>query len=631
MTCDTLLLFILAVHIFIGEVIPSHHLKSRQAQHRPNALVNFEVMAPPVASKGKKFCEVKLIEHTFASSYGKPATVNFVPPTDCGPAGSWASVVFNLTATSRGRQYDRLVQVFLDEVEIWRSSTPEPTKKGIIWTATRDMSRYMPLLAKCSPLTLVLNNIVDPKLKLDGQYEVTLSARFYVPTTDFPAVAQLGEISTVGHDEGYRIEKQLNFAKNTATAFVEIFASGSEQEEFWYNNVPDEALPRLDPNKTGSFTGAGSFREVQLLIVITLTKCPQDGKLAGVAYPFPVIYTGGILLSWWRPIAAIGALNAPSYTMDITPFVPLLTDDKNHNFTIVVEGQGQGNTSTNPKWILSGSVGITLDPSGARTTGKLESVHSTPHFKTTPLPDDAQGRIRFKTEASRQLSLKATVVTGTTGQQSVSVTQDFKFSNVQIQAASGKFSNVLQSSEGLTESVHNGATHLHDEFSYPFNLTMTQTTPDQNGTVISGHLSHGYTRTEDHVYPAGSKSKIVTQQTSEGDLLLDGDGRAVSGIGRTSQQYTFKNEAGEDYSRDIEIFNITKVIRDRISGTLASPSTRLDESKLNQIQLPGPDPLDNVAFIITDFFDNSFFGSPIRLINNNLDASSTTSFPEIYT
>lgn len=350
MACYTLSLFIVAVCFFMGEVIPSDHsklLQSRQAQHRPNALVNFEVMAPPIVPKGGEVCEIKLIEHTFVNSYGKPATVDFVPPTDCGPAGSWASVVFNLTATSRGKQYDRLAQLFLNETEIWRTSTPEPTNQGIIWTVTRDMTRYMPLLANPNPLTLVLNNIVDQKLKLDGEYEVTLSARFYVPTTEFPAVAHLGQISTVGHDEGHKIEEQLNFPKNTATAFVEIFASGSEREEFWYNNVPDETLPRLDPNKTGSFDGAGSFREVQLLI---------DGALAGVAYPFPVIYTGGILLSWWRPIAAIGALNAPSYTMDITPFVPLLSDGENHNFTIIVEGQGQGNGSTNPKWIISGSM-----------------------------------------------------------------------------------------------------------------------------------------------------------------------------------------------------------------------------------------------------------------------------------
>lgn len=94
----------------------------------------------------------------------------------------------------------------------------------MILYSTRDMSRYMPLLAKSNPLTLVLNNIVDPKLKLDGQYEVTLSARFYVPTTNFPAVAQLAEISTVGHDEGYRIEKQLNFPKviNHPTLLISV-------------------------------------------------------------------------------------------------------------------------------------------------------------------------------------------------------------------------------------------------------------------------------------------------------------------------------------------------------------------------------------------------------------------------
>ncbi|EGG03240.1 uncharacterized protein MELLADRAFT_90243 [Melampsora larici-populina 98AG31] len=603
MTCNTLFKLFLAVYFFIGEVVPSPHLNSRQVQHRPDALVNFEVMAPPVVPKDGKFCDVKLIEHTFVSSYGHPATVNFVPPTNCGPVGSWASVVFTLTATSQGRQYDRLAQLFLNNVEIWRTSTPEPIKRGIIWTVDRDVTRYMPLLSKPNPLTLSLNNTVYPTENLTGQFEVTLSARFYAPTTAFPAVAQLGQIVPLGYDEGSKIEKPLTLPKNTATAFVEIFASGSQQEEFWlqYTNVPDKLLPRLDPKNTGSYRGGGPYREVQLLI---------DGQLAGVVYPFPVIYTGGILLTWWRPIAAIGASNAPSYTLDITPFVPLLTDDKNHNFTIMIGGQEPG--LSKPSWVLSGSVGITLDPSGTRTTGTLDSVVTKPYQKSTPLPDDAQGRINFKTEASRQLSLKATVITGTKGKQSVTVTQDFKFSNTQIITASGDYSNMIQSSEGLSQSVHNGVPLLQDKFSYPMNLTMIQTAPSANLSIFSGQLSHGYTRTEDHIYPAGSKSDIVNTQNSEGNLHFDGKGQAISGIGRTSQQYTFKNKGG-DYSRDVEIFNITNVIRNKISGSLALPA-KPDGANPNQVMLPASLTQD-LPRVTTDSFGNTFLDSPVTLIH----------------
>lgn len=373
------------------------------------------------------------------------------------------------------------------------------------------------------------------------------------------------------------------------------------QEEFWYTNVIDELLPRLDPNKTGSYRGGGPFREVQLLI---------DGQLAGVAYPFPVIYTGGILLSWWRPIAAIGAFDAPSYTMDITPFVPLLADEKNHNFTIVIGGQERG--LDKPQWAISGSVGFTLDPSGTQTTGKLESVLTTPYAKSIPLPDDAQGNIRSKTEASRKFSLNATVITGTKGKQSVTVTQDFKFSNTQMQTPSGDFSNVLQTSEGLSQSVHNGLPLLQDKFSYPMDMTLNQTAPSSNLTIFSGQLSHGYTRTEDHIYPPGSKSDIVTTQKSDGELRFDGTGSAISGIARTSQQYTFKNKGG-DYSRDVEIFNVTNVIRNKISGSLAPPLSKPAGANADQtFSLAAEQDLPRTNF---KSLDNTFLGSPVRLVH----------------
>lgn len=79
----------------------------------------------------------------------------------------------------------------------------------------KDMSRYMPLLAKSDiQLSLFLNNIIDPALNLTGKYEVTLSARFYEPTPDFPAALRADKIMTLGHATGIKIhEKHIRFPK----------------------------------------------------------------------------------------------------------------------------------------------------------------------------------------------------------------------------------------------------------------------------------------------------------------------------------------------------------------------------------------------------------------------------------
>lgn len=74
-------------------------------------------------------CQDTLVVHSFGFSYGKPYVGVYNPPR-C----SFNRVSWNLTVTSAGRQFDRLGSVFLGNVEVFRTSTAEPTAKGIIWT-----------------------------------------------------------------------------------------------------------------------------------------------------------------------------------------------------------------------------------------------------------------------------------------------------------------------------------------------------------------------------------------------------------------------------------------------------------------------------------------------------------------
>lgn len=140
-----------------------------------------------------------------------------------------------------------------------------------------------------------------------------------------------------------------------------------------------------------------------------------------------------------RPITAIGALEAPSFTLDITPFVPLLTDRCSHNFTIIVRGDEADNGTTNPEWIISGSVGITLDPSGTRTKGKLTSHDTQSLINKRPLSHDEEGRIVFTTEASHELFMTAEVVTGSQGSRMVQVQQKLSYVNTQTWTPGGSF------------------------------------------------------------------------------------------------------------------------------------------------------------------------------------------------
>lgn len=82
-----------------------------------------------VIDSGRPTCQEVLVVHSFAYSYGEPFVGNYTPPS-C----AFNRVTWNLTVTSAGRQFDRLGIVYLGDVEVFRTSTAEPTADGIEWT-----------------------------------------------------------------------------------------------------------------------------------------------------------------------------------------------------------------------------------------------------------------------------------------------------------------------------------------------------------------------------------------------------------------------------------------------------------------------------------------------------------------
>lgn len=77
--------------------------------------------------------------------------------------------------------------------------------------------------------------------------------------------------------------------------------------KFWWSNAPQSAIDTFP--RYGRLYGYSPFREIQLLI---------DGMLAGVAWPFPTIFTGGIVPGLWRPVVGIDAFDLKEYEVDIT-------------------------------------------------------------------------------------------------------------------------------------------------------------------------------------------------------------------------------------------------------------------------------------------------------------------------
>lgn len=102
-----------------------------------------------------------------------------------------------------------------------------------------------------------------------------------------------------------RLQTTVSLPRNAVSAIVEIQATGNYQDEFWYYNLPNEYLQYVPPDTT---YGTSSFREVRLLV---------DGQIAGIVFPYPVLFTGAFVPTVCIPIAFYHGSIAKKYRFGV--------------------------------------------------------------------------------------------------------------------------------------------------------------------------------------------------------------------------------------------------------------------------------------------------------------------------
>ncbi|KAG9453605.1 hypothetical protein H6P81_006509 [Aristolochia fimbriata] len=137
----------------------------------------YQVTRPLPTDGTTPSCSLPLLSHDFADTYGSPpVSIDYSPPADC--PGEWTSVVIEFNASCRGEQYDRIAAVWIDGVELLRTSTAEPTEDGIFWSVRKDVTRYASVFRRSDAiLSVMLENIVNEVFT--GVYHVNVSAYYY--------------------------------------------------------------------------------------------------------------------------------------------------------------------------------------------------------------------------------------------------------------------------------------------------------------------------------------------------------------------------------------------------------------------------------------------------------------------
>ena len=546
-------------------------LVSRALNDTSSLLDCFQVAAP-VDSPTKPNCQQTLMVHTFGWSYGIPYVGQYTPP-NC----DFDRVSFNFTVTSAGRQFDRLGLMFFNDTEIWRTSTAEPTANGIIWSYEKDMTNFLSLFKEPQKIIFDLGNIVDDTYT--GSWYTTLTATFFTEGTSFepadiiiPVSARksssdLSSAFVVPDSPAFNI---ITIPQNVKKAVFSISACGQAAEEFWWSNVLSSDTNIFDGT---TLYGYSPFRELQLLI---------DGKLAGVAWPFPVIFTGGIVPGFWRPVVGIDAFDLREDEIDITAFLPLLCDGKEHSFEIRVAGisdDGQGNgvlvDTVGSNWVVTGKLFIWLDSVGHITTGTLPTISSAAPVlrvvsSTTKTGNGTVSALDYSVKAARSFSVSS-IIRSSAGKRTASWKQDLTYANAGTFSNSGNNQINKQTTSGNDAS--SGLISYSKSFQYPLNVISTYTVLAGGNYTITGDMSRGknvqkfgalafpneaqtYNYGKDYIGTISSDSQNGTAAYLAVPAI-----KKSFGSGTTEEKYSLAAIAGSDlYKRHVLAINDTLVL-----------------------------------------------------------------------
>ena len=436
---------------------------------------NTSNIEPAVSHPAETPCVVPLFSG--ATFGGNPVPFRYAPPRSCGT--SWARVVLRTTiGLNAGRQYDRTGSITLDGVSLWFGTTAEP-RTGLApnWTVETDVTRDTALLRKSGAGRVLIGNYTND---IDTSI-ITSSAEllFYpanarnpaplVPDLVIPLASNSDGDSAGLSNSAATLSATLNLPRNVVEASLDVTLQGQSGDEFWYTCVPDPLMKALNS------CGGGAFRVGEVTI---------DGRPAGEAPVFPLIFTGGIDPYLWEPVPGVTTLNIRPFPVELTPFAGMLSDGAPHLLSLTVDG-------ANNYFSVFGALYVTLDKGAGLVTGAVtqDSLTGAPTVSVST----ASGKVssgattHLATLASHDFTIGGYADTSI-GRVETTVHQTFAFSNVQDFLIGGPTYDQAIVQGTKTHTVVTRATRLGvfksvDDQSYPLKAAFDEViAPDGSAT-----------------------------------------------------------------------------------------------------------------------------------------------------
>ncbi|KXN73381.1 hypothetical protein CONCODRAFT_83526 [Conidiobolus coronatus NRRL 28638] len=356
----------------------------------------YELALVPISRPAPKpDCEINLMHYEFGFSWGKPYVGPYRPDEKC-KGKAIKKAVLSWKGYSKGTQFDRIAAAWIDGIEILRTSTAEPTQDGLGWEFSVDVTRYSSLLHSDRTLTVSLNNIVNEiytgPFLIDIKLEVYLDKKspykkpdsvYKRPADNIIGISQFGQNNEPwftmqnGKSVKFKLPKIPN---NIQRVVLEVFITGHGGEEFWQYNTPDDfavanSLPRYGP-----------LRELQVSV---------NGIEAGVGWPFPVIFTGGVCPALWRPISGIGSFSTDPIRFELSQFIGDLIKNPNSEIELLV-------SPSDAYWLVTGNLHLWNNDDGIGKNSGMISSNSLKFSINPQVETTFEDKVyNFKTSARR--------------------------------------------------------------------------------------------------------------------------------------------------------------------------------------------------------------------------------------
>lgn len=468
--------------------------------------------APPVARPGTRSCQVTIVEAQFRDF--TPYQGSYVPPTACGK-GDWAKVVLRLEGKVKGRQFDRLGHLSVGGVEVFHTSTPEPSPDGIAWSVEKDVTHYRDTLSRPQPVEMLIGNVVNDTYT--GVIDVKVTLTFYA------AQGRPGSGADRTPDRVLPLTTPaVTLPRNTERLLAEVYATGSGGgcEEFWYMTTPD-------PAPYSCKAADGPYREVQISV---------DGRLAGIAAPFPNVWTGGWSNPFlWYVTPGPRAFDVQPVRYDLTPYAALLNDGRPHRIEVSVAGVPAGQTG----WATPANLLLWQDAAREVVTGRLtREEQSDPANSSHWTPAAPGAEHRLDTEGGHRLTVAG-----------------------YLDTSHGRVTTTV------TRAVHNTSVHRWTEGEDRDGLTATWTDEESvtRGSTTT-RTNRTYTMDGETTLGAGDRLRTVIELGDRADTVTLRGGRELE-RSRLDDQYTGDASYTANVPREERHAVATTSARHRLYGT----------------------------------------------------------------